>query len=677
MTTLQFFLIFAMLLANSDYLLTHNQLIIMKKLLLSLILGLSTITMFAQIPVSTSPQNRKAILEEFTGIHCGYCPDGHAIAHDILVANPGNAFMIAIHQGSYANPAAGEPDFRTAFGDALEAQTGLQGYPAGTVNRHNFGHGQISGGQGTAEDRDQWTADAATIMGQPSCLNVGVSAQIDYVTRILTIHCQVYYTGNSTVATNKLNIALLQNNIKAYQSNYGPYNTSMITPDGLYKHQHMLRNLFTGQWGIAINNTNTASGTMKVDTTFTYTVPANFTSVDVCLAQLEVVAFVTEGNQEVISGGGCLVTPAPAADASIIGITGLPAGIQCNTNNITPSVKLKNMGTDTLRNAVINYTIDGGTPVTQNWTGNLATGDSVIVAITNPIVPTNGAHKLRCFTTLPNGITDYNYVNDDYFGSYTIFSTYSAVPVNEDFSLAAFPPANWIVDGSYWLRSTASSFGVGSGSAKMNFFSATAGTINDLYVYGVDLTTGAAHYLSFDHAYAQYSAENDRLQVQVSTNCGTTWNNLFDKAGTALKTAPANTGSAGFTPTAAQWAHHILDLTPYDGQANVMIRFHATSDYGNNLYVDKVVTGLGFGVNESQNNSKIEVYPNPATDFVNIVNAINSNIQLYDVLGNLIATDNVTNNNYSLNVANLAKGTYVLKITNGEGTISKKITVLK
>ncbi len=642
----------------------------MRKLLLSLVLGLSTISLFAQIPVSTTPQNKKAIIEEFTGIHCGYCPDGHLIAQTILANNPGNAYMIAIHTGSYATPSTGEPDYRTAYGTAIAGQTGLTGYPAGTVNRHVFGHGMTTGG--TATSRTYWNADATTIMGQPSYLNVGVTAQVDYATRALTVHCQVYYTANSTVATNKLNIVLLQNNIKGPQSGSSA-NPTMVTPDGQYLHQHMLKEMFTGQWGVTIKNTNTASGTMKVDTTFTYTVPAAFTAVPANLAELEVVAFVSEGNQEIISGSGAFVNP-PAVDAGITSISGLPT-IQCSSAGIAPTVTLKNIGTTTLTSATINYQVDGGTTVSQPWTGSLASGATVNVTITNPITPTNGHHTIRCFTTLPNGLADMNAVNDEYSGTYNIFSVYSATPVAEEFTASTFPPANWVVDGSAWSRATVSSFGTGSGSAKMDFYNSPSGVIADLYVYGLDLSSGTGHYLSFDHAYAQYSTENDRLQVQVSTNCGSTWASPFNKAGSTLATAPA-LGTASFTPTAAQWVSNNVDLSAYDGQASVLVRFHATSAYGNNLYIDKIMTGTGFGVNETLNNKNIQVYPNPATELVNITNAQNSTLQLYDVFGKLILSDNVANNNYTLNVAGYAAGTYILKITNSEGSISKKITVV-
>ena len=93
---------------------------------------------FAQTIVSTDPENKKVVLEEFTGIHCVFCPQGHAIAQALKNGNPDNVFLINIHSGSFANPNNGEPDFRTPFGQAIDNQSGLAGYPAGTVNRRNL-----------------------------------------------------------------------------------------------------------------------------------------------------------------------------------------------------------------------------------------------------------------------------------------------------------------------------------------------------------------------------------------------------------------------------------------------------------------------------------------------------------------------------------------------------------
>jgi len=38
---------------------------------------ISYVTSFSQTIVSTDLQNKKVIFEEYTGIHCTYCPDGH------------------------------------------------------------------------------------------------------------------------------------------------------------------------------------------------------------------------------------------------------------------------------------------------------------------------------------------------------------------------------------------------------------------------------------------------------------------------------------------------------------------------------------------------------------------------------------------------------------------------
>src|SRR5688500_13956312 len=84
---------------------------------------------------STTPTTRVAVLEDFTGVRCGYCPDGHVKAKAIDDANPDKFIVIATHANLYANPAAGWANFTTPFGTAIDAQAKPAGYPAGTINR--------------------------------------------------------------------------------------------------------------------------------------------------------------------------------------------------------------------------------------------------------------------------------------------------------------------------------------------------------------------------------------------------------------------------------------------------------------------------------------------------------------------------------------------------------------
>jgi hypothetical protein len=162
---------------------------------------------------------------------------------------------------------------------------------------------------------------------------------------------------------------------------------------------------------------------------------------------------------------------------------------------------------------------------------------------------------------------------------------------NQGFETSSFPPAGWSLAGStsLWSRSTAcSAYGTGFAAALADFYSVPSGQ-QDL-ITPAFLAAGPNDSLRFDHAYATYTTEIDRLQVSTSTNGGATWTTLITLNGGV--SGPLNTGGAvstgAFVPTAAQWATKAY-LLPVGTNR---IRFTALSAYGNELYVDNIrITG--------------------------------------------------------------------------------------
>jgi hypothetical protein len=330
-----------------------------KQLLTIASIGLLSLTTFAQTIVSTSPENRKVILEEFTGINCVFCPQGHAIAQAIQDANPGNVFLINIHTGGFANPGTGQPDYRTPFGSAIAAQSNLAGYPAGTVNRQVFpGQGQNPGS--TAMSRSQWTSASNATLAQGSYVNVGVEAEVDVQTNEITVHVEAFYTGDSPEPVNKLNVALLQNNTLGPQVGGNAGNE--------YVHMHRLVWMLTGQWGDDVTTTTTGS---FVDRTYTYTIPADYNGIPVELADLEVVAFLTETTQNIPSGSGAFPTYVNLANANDASLRDVRDIIDQCEETITPVVEIQNLGQNTLTTLDITYSVNGGTPEVYTWNGNL------------------------------------------------------------------------------------------------------------------------------------------------------------------------------------------------------------------------------------------------------------------------------------------------------------------
>ncbi|MBK7213543.1 MAG: Omp28-related outer membrane protein [Bacteroidales bacterium] len=301
----------------------------MKNFLLLILLTTVGFWLQAQTLVSTEPQNKNVVLEEYTGIHCQYCPDGHKIAQGIADANPGRVVLINVHQGSFAVPSGSEPDFRTPFGDPLAAQTGLTGYPSGTVNRHVF-----AGSSSTALNRGSWSGAADQIMAMPSPVNVGIESSFNPDTRELTVNVELYYTATSAVTSNFINVALLQDSVLGPQTGGGMGSN--------YVHMHILRYFLTGQWGDEV--TTTTQGTL-VNRTYVYTIPASYNNVPCVPEDCRVAVYVAQSHQEVLTGdmvdaiGGTnrfIGTAAVAADFKQ-GTASLPCDFTCQVEGALTS----------------------------------------------------------------------------------------------------------------------------------------------------------------------------------------------------------------------------------------------------------------------------------------------------------------------------------------------------
>ena len=173
-----------------------------------------------------------------------------------------------------------------------------------------------------------------------------------------------------------------------------------------------------------------------------------------------------------------------------------------------------------------------------------------------------------------------------------------STPLVEGFETAV-PPTGWTLNNAdnstTWTRTT-TAFATGTASAKMTCFGyATAGAKDELAVSPLSFVGKVNHTLTFKHAYAwldKNGTNNDKrdsMQVLISTDCGNTWTQLFYKGGNTLSTLTSGAGlGTAFTPTSGQWLNNSIDLTAYDGQASVIIKFVAINRNGNNLYLDDI-----------------------------------------------------------------------------------------
>jgi len=242
--------------------------------------------------VSKKIETATFLLEELTGVSCGYCPDGHKKADDLAaITFPGKFFVINVHAGSYANWPPPN-DLRTDFGEALVSFSKTTGFPAGMINRRVFPAPYPQQVNAPAMSRGYWGTVCNSIASEVPYVNVAARTTINSADRTLECKVQVYYTDDATALINNINVAVLQNEIVARQDEYGDYYPERHTSDGKYRHMHVLRHLVTGQWGEAIDS-EMKKGNLY-EKTFTWTVPTDMKTLPMPLENLEVLVFITE-----------------------------------------------------------------------------------------------------------------------------------------------------------------------------------------------------------------------------------------------------------------------------------------------------------------------------------------------------------------------------------------------
>ena len=360
----------------------------MKRISTILLFLLLATTLKAQNLVSTDPYKRNVIIEEYTGVYCGYCPDGHRIANELAAKYQDRLFVLNIHTGGYANDAS--IDFRTEDGNIIGAK--VNSFPTGNVNRL----------ANKAVGRDTWSLYVEQQVEQMAECNVAGQVVIDKDARKATVTVEVYYTANSVSETNYLNVVMLQDNIIAYQN--GSHLNPAQVVGGQYRHMHAFRDAITPTWGEDI--APTTAGTF-ITKTYEYDIPAKIGSFDVDIDDIEFVAFVTETKNEDESTTPVLnankLHYISAVDENIhptMLSVGASSAFSCSATQ-PMDIVINNSGVAELTSLKFEVSVDNAEPVVKTWEGNAASGQTFKVAFN--VDMTEGSHNVNVKIVEANG----------------------------------------------------------------------------------------------------------------------------------------------------------------------------------------------------------------------------------------------------------------------------------
>ncbi len=204
-------------------------------------------------------QNRRVLIEEFTGVRCVNCPEGSEKIEELLAIHGEDLIAVSIHSGFFADPYNDSNiDFRTSEGAAIEAMLGSAiGYPAATINRTLF-----DSETQTILGKDKWAGYIALDKLEAPKVNVDVSKTWNETSRQLGVTVGLQFNESVNEALG-VSVMITEDDVTDVQ----------LTPDGKdyeYKHKHALRGMmtnfdgrpYTGETQIASTGSETFSMTI-------------------------------------------------------------------------------------------------------------------------------------------------------------------------------------------------------------------------------------------------------------------------------------------------------------------------------------------------------------------------------------------------------------------------------
>lgn len=675
----------------------------MKKITFTLLAMLALfLNVNAQQFVSTEPSNRNAVLEEFTGRLCVYCPDGHVIANQIAANNPGRFWSVNIHsEGSNNFSTNTYPNLNTAKGNQIRAGFGASSFPSGVVNRSTA----------SAVGRGNWTGMVNSQLTQPAECNVAGLVALNPSTRVATITVEVYYTANSTVDENFLTIAMLQDSILGSQTGMSSNPAQVI--GNQYCHMHVLRDLINENvWGDAISPTTQGS---LVTRQYTYTVPEMIgdpNGVEVDLDNIHFVAWVTERQQGATTRpilNACELRLTTMTDEPIYPITSAVEQVVAATCDLEKSFgfNITNIGTETLTSIRFNAQVEEVIEEFE-WTGVLEPTANTKMEFsmeipfgshsgTLSIVEANGvpyessmgfeAESQEWATVAVDGATTSLklYIIQDQFGEQTTWNIINSA-------------GEIIAEGGPYQHL------IGSGATQPNVANIHDVPANECYLFRIFDSNGNGICCNYGNGYyyMKDAAGNVIFGGEGNGDFGEEAKQLFsitsDAAVQVVTEDPRVLGSneamfiGSITGDANELGFEYYKLVDHivmevEGALNGNV-FTATVDdlEANTMYSVKafaVVNGskvygeeihfhtLTEGVSELE--STLKVYPNPANKYLTVEGEITS-MEVYNTVGQCMLNKQVKGNT-QIDLSEFENGLYFLRVYNNGETAVRKFSV--
>jgi hypothetical protein len=363
-------------------------------------------------------------------------------------------------------------------------------------------------------------------------------------------------------------------------------------------------------------------------------------------------------------------------DLSIVSIDS-PTGTAEFTDNELVTITIQNGGNESISNFNLSVQVDGGDTITETYSGTLNPGESDQYTYVQSFdLSTVGPHEITVTGILDGDELSSNNsltVTINTLGEVECLELYSLPYLNDFNDAESFTSCNTFVDsdgdGNGWT-SVAFSIDNGNRVADSQSYNGSALSPDNWLIMGpIDLTNAGDTTLTWlvRGIDPSYCGENYSVYISDSNDIAS-----FTSSGLYYD----ETISSGSDACGNTFAERSLDISSAAGQQiYIGFRHYDITDMFR-LNIDDVrVEGEEMGVNDFDN-LNINYFFNQLTRELEISSTeIIKNIQIVNLLGQSIMTDNINDLTYKINLANLSSSIYVVNVEGISGMKTFKLQI--
>ncbi len=385
--------------------------------------------------------------------------------------------------------------------------------------------------------------------------------------------------------------------------------------------------------------------------------------------------------------------PTSDLDAQIINIK-YPKDKYFDIEKILPTFEIRNRGNNTLNSLKISYSVNNGEIISENWTGNLNTGETAEITF-EEINLLSGKYSIEAFIENPNGFEDEYKLNDTIRKEFIIYENL----FYDDFENAK----SWYLTGEFEIDKP---LGLGGGTGNHDPNTAVSGE----KVLGTDLTGLGQHKGDYENNIEESEfAQSPVIDCSGFNNTVLSFNrwlgtdkSAFDKVSIEIMTDTSDWekiwDNKNLRVTDMEWNTHIFNISNIADGRKILIKFnvdktnHAEQFCGWNIDDFKIS-----GIRSKKNlpmEDKIKIFPNPAKRYfyIEISDGIyeSINIKISDIIGRKVFERQFSKNEITkietsaykkslvkIDLNNTKSGIFIVTIKTDSKVFSKKIKILR